>query len=276
MVNRKELDPERSPRDKFGQVVRTMREERGWTQEELAERIRCTGSHVSAVETGRRPATKQFAKRLDRAFGSGDRLERQSQALRSDALLEGFPEYVECEGRAEEIRLFEAALIPGLLQTREYAEAIEADHVRRGILTPEQAEERISLLIRRQVSLSRTLPPLISVVMDESCIHRQVGGAEVMSAQYTRLLEFAEQSNTALQIAPYSMGERRPFNRLVILLTLANGSPAAYVESQTQGYLDREITFVRPLVRDYHQLQVGALSQAKSVAMIEQLRKGTS
>ncbi|GAA2620339.1 hypothetical protein Stube_10130 [Streptomyces tubercidicus] len=72
-----------------------------------------------------------------------------------------------------------------------------------------------------------------------------------------------------------AIGERRPFNRLVNLLTLPDRPVVSYVESETHGHLDREITSVLPLVRACHQLQAEALSQRIQVAMTEQLRKGT-
>lgn len=189
-------------------------------------------------------------------------------------LLAGFPEYVDLEGRAAEIRLFEVGLIPGPLQTREYAAAIERGYVRRGALTGEEATERVEVLARRQSALVRLVPPLVIAVLDESCIRRLVGGPHVMDRQLAHLLEFAERPNTSLQIAPFTLGERRPFNRLLHLLTLTDRSVVAYDESQTQGYLDRESPSVLPLLRAYHQLQTEALSRAESVAVIHQARKG--
>src|SRR6478735_7601050 len=94
MVNRKDLDPDRSPSAAFGARLRSLRDERGWTQDELGERMGCSGAHISAVETGRRKPTQQFAASADRTFGTGGRFERQSRAVRHRALLEGFPEYV--------------------------------------------------------------------------------------------------------------------------------------------------------------------------------------
>ncbi|MFI5940400.1 helix-turn-helix domain-containing protein [Streptomyces uncialis] len=274
MVNRKQLDPEDGPQAAFGARLRMKRDARGWTQDELAERIGCTGSHISAVETGRRPPTRRFAASVDRVFDTGDQFERQSMAVRQTALLEGFPEYVAHEGRAAEVRLFESGVIPGPLQTRDYACEFANTAAERGDITPEQATERVDYLIGRQAALFRTPPPLIFVVLDESCIRRPIGGPDVMDAQLVRLLEFAELPNSWLQIAPYSMGARRPFNGVVHLLTMPDRSLMSYVESQTQGYLDRELSSVLPLVRNYHQLQIAAVSQAESVAMIEELRKG--
>ncbi|WP_406113172.1 Scr1 family TA system antitoxin-like transcriptional regulator [Streptomyces sp. NBC_01014] len=278
MVNRKELNPESSPQAAFGARLRSSREARGWKQDELAALVGYSGRHISALETGRKPPTLRFSRSLDTALGiagTADSFESTWGELRNGSLLEGFPEYVRHEGRAAELRLFEVGVIPGPLQTRQYAEAVEASHVKRGSITTEQASERVDFLIERQAALVRALSPLVTVVLDESCIRRTVGGPHVMDAQLRRLVEFSEQSNTLLQIAPFAMGEWRPFNRLVNLLTLTDRSMVAYVESETRGYLEREITSVLPLVRAYHQLQAEALSQAASVAMINQLRKGT-
>lgn len=274
-MNRKELDPEKSPSAAFGQRLRTLRDERGWTQDELGARMGCTGTHVSAVETGRRPPTRRFATNADRVFGTGDRLERQSRAVRHTALLEGFPEYVTYEARAAEIRLYEVGVIPGILQTPEYVSALTASAVERGAITPEQADERIALVAERQASLDRTPPPLVLAVLDESCLRRPVGSPTVMDGQLTRLVEFAALPNTVLQVAPFDMGERRPFDLPLYILTMESRSLVSYAESAQRGQLERETTSVVPLLTAYHQLQAEALSQAASVAMIQKLRKGT-
>lgn len=179
------------------------------------------------------------------------------------------------EAEASEIRLFELGIIPGLLQTPQYAAAIASGAVRRGAITSQQAEERLALLARRQASIERTPRPLIYAVMDESCIRRPIGGSGVMDAQLTRLAEFAELPNTVVQLAPYDLGERRSFDLPVTLLTLADRSHIAYSESAQQGRLERDIRFVQPMLTAYHQLQAEAMSQAASVAMIHEVRKGT-
>ncbi|WP_327336321.1 helix-turn-helix transcriptional regulator [Streptomyces sp. NBC_01324] len=275
MVNRKELDPEKSPSARFGQLLRRLRDERGWTQDELAERMGCSGTHISAVETGRRPPTLQFARNADRVFGAGERFERLSRAARYTALLEGFPDYVAHEARAAEIRLYEVGVVPGLLQTREYAAALEADAVRREAITPEQADERVELVLRRQAALARIPSPLIFVVLDEGCIRRPMGDPAIMDAQLEHLLRFAERPNTVLQVAPFSMGARRPFSLPITVLTMPDRSLMSYAESAQRGHLERETGLVLPMLTAYHQLQAEAPSQAASVDMIEQLRKGT-
>lgn len=278
MVNRKELNPEASPQAAFGARLRSARERRGWKQDELGVVIGYSGRHISAVETGSKPPTPRFSRSVDVALGiagTADSFERAWGEISNGSLLEGYQEYLGQEARAAEIRLFEVGVVPGLLQTAEYAMAIEASAVRRGAITPEQATERVELLVERQASLVRHIAPVVIVVLDESCIRRPIGGDETMDGQLAHLVKFAEEPHSILQVAPYTMAERRPFDRLVNLLTLPDRSIASYVESQTSGHLDRETASALPLMRAYHQLQAEALSQAASVAMITEVRKGT-
>ncbi|MEV7654296.1 helix-turn-helix transcriptional regulator [Streptomyces anulatus] len=278
MVNIKELNPEASPQAAFGARLRRMREERGWIQDQVADMVGCSGRHISAIETGRKPATLPFARKTDRLFdliGSPESFERQWQEMKHGNLLEGFPEYVGYEGRAVEIRLFQVGLVPGLLQTPEYAQAVAYGDVQRGSITAAQANERVSFLAERQAALVRSRPPMGFVVMDESCLHQQVGGPEIMDAQLRRLEEMSALPNWIIQVAPFSLGARRAFNLPVNLLTLADRSIVAYAESQAQGHVEREASSVLPMLTSYHQLQGEALSKAASVAKISQLRKGT-
>lgn len=278
VVNRKELNPESSPQAAYGARVRRLREDRSWSQEGLAVAAACSSQHISAIETGRKPPTLRFSRKLDIGFGTTDTaasFEREWYEMRRGSLLEGFPEYVRHEGRAVEIRLYNVGIIPGLLQTPEYARVLADSAVRRGAITPAQADERVSFLAERQAALVRARPPMLFVTMDESCIRRPVGGATVMDAQLARLVECAEMPNTLLQVAPYEIGERRTFDLPINLLTLPDRSVICYAESQAQGHLDRESMSVLPLLTAYHQLQAESLSQADTVAMINELRKGT-
>ncbi|GAU67700.1 putative DNA-binding protein [Streptomyces sp. NBRC 110611] len=277
-MNQNELNPDASPQAAYGARLRRLRKERGWTQADLAERMGYSSVHISGVENGKKFPTSRFSKAVDVAFGlvgTADAFEREYREIKHGSLLEGFPEYVKYEGRAVEIRQFEIGIIPGLLQTPEYARELADSAVRRGAITPEQAEESISFLAERQAVLVRSRPPMVFVTMDESCIRRPVGGPSVMDAQLARLIEFAEMPNTLLQVAPYEIGARRTLNLPVNLLMMPDRSLIFYAESQAQGHLDRDSASVMPMLTAYHQLQAESLSQAASVAMIEQLRKGT-
>ncbi|QKW49122.1 helix-turn-helix domain-containing protein [Streptomyces buecherae] len=273
-MNLKDLNPDSSPQAAFGARLRRVREERGWTQEEFGEKVGYSGTHMSAIETGRKPPTLRFSRSLDRFLG-GDAYEREWREMRNGSLLEGFPEYVNYEGRAAEIRLYEVGVVPGLLQTPEYATALAAGAVKRGAITPQEAEEFVRLAAERQAALIRTPAPLLFATLDESCIRCPVGGPSVMNAQFDRLIEFADQPNTVLQIAPFTMGEHRAFTLPITVLTMTDRSLMSYAESSQRGHLERETAFVLPILTAYHQLQAEALTQASSVTMIRQLRKGS-
>ncbi|CAO0833790.1 hypothetical protein SMICM17S_00936 [Streptomyces microflavus] len=270
MVNLKDLNPDASLEAAYGARLRSAREERGWRQDDLAGRIGYTGRHVSGVENFRHQSpTRKFSIAVDVALGfvgyDGVVRARVAEDQARGAVAGVLPEYVALEGRAAEIRLFEVGVIPGLLQTREYAQALADGAVDRGVITREQADERVSFLMGRQAALLRDVPPVLIAVLDESCILRPVGGPDVMAAQLQYLIDFAAQPHTTLQIAPYSIGERRPFNRSVNLLTLQDRSVVSYVESETQGHLDRELGSVIPMVRAYHQF-------AERVSVADRLR----
>ncbi|WP_264483158.1 DUF5753 domain-containing protein [Streptomyces pinistramenti] len=172
--------------------------------------------------------------------------------------------------------MFQIGVIPGLLQTPAYASALAGGGVRRG---PSHTNRMLDASRCWRSGRRRWCapgPPTMLVVMDESCIRRPVVGAEVMDEQLQRLVEFAGLPNSMLQVAPYDIGERRSFNLSINLLTLPDRSVIAYAESRAQGHLDREATFVLSALSAYRQLQAESLSQAESVAVIRQLRKGPS
>lgn len=278
-MNRKELNPEGGPEAAFGARLRSSREEHGWTQEGLGERMGFSSTHISAVETGRKISTLRFSRSADTVFGTAgteDTFERHWREIRHGVLLEGFPEFLGYESRAVEIRLYEVGVIPGLLQTPEYATVVTESTVKRGAITADHASERIAIVAERQAAVLRVPPPLVFVVLDESCLLRPIGGPALMRNQFTRLLEFAELPNTVLQVAPFGMGECRPLSLPVTVLTLPDRSIMSYSESAQRGHLERDNNSVVPMLTAYHQLQAGAHSQAVSVAMIDQLRKGTS
>lgn len=180
------------------------------------------------------------------------------------------------ESRAVEIRAFQLGIIPGLLQTQEYARAEADSFVQRRTITVEQADERLAVLAERQATIERNEPPMVMIVMDESCLRQMVGDPGVMRRQLERLIEVAELPYWTVQVAPFDLGVRRTLKLPVNILTMPNRAVVTYVESQTQGYVDKEQASAVLLLMAYHQLQAVALSPAESRAMIEQLRKGST
>ncbi|MFJ2864409.1 helix-turn-helix transcriptional regulator [Kitasatospora sp. NPDC087314] len=273
MVNIKEIDPQSSPWAPFGVQLRRSRRAMGLKQEQLARKVGVHPSYVSFVELAQRPPSEKFATKADEVLQTGGTLLLMYWQLKHTALVPGFPEYANYESSAEQIKLFEINVIHGLLQTKAYATAWEQGNIRRGTATPEQAEERINYLLTRQQTLHRTPPPILHAVLDESCLRRTIGGRDVMIEQLLHLERLASQPRIFIQVAPYSLGESRPFTRVVTMLMLPTRKMIAYSETEQRGYLDRDTESIAALVRDYDQLLVEAMNQADSVAMIRSVRR---
>lgn len=108
------------------------------------------------------------------------------------------------EAQAEQVRWYVPQIVPGLLQTEQYArEVIRSTAV---IMPPGEIERRVQVRMTRQRVLDKDDPLTLSVVLDEAALLRQIGGAEVMRGQLLRLAEAAGQSNIELQVLPNSAG----------------------------------------------------------------------
>jgi transcriptional regulator with XRE-family HTH domain len=268
-----DLDPSSSPWAAYGTQLRRSRKAKGLSQAQFGELIGYSATYVSYLERGQRPATLHISVAADAALETGGTLELMWWSLRHAALIEGFPEFAAREAKAAKIRAFELGVIPGLLQTPEYAMALAAAAVRRGSISQEQADERVAFLATRQALLGRSPAPVVHVVLDESCLRRMVGGQEVMVHQLAKLESVAEQPRRIIQVAPYELGERCPFVLPVWLLTMPDRTVLGYTESHQRGFLERESDSVAAWEREYDWLQVDALSQANSLAMIQEVRK---
>lgn len=270
----REPDATSSPALRFGAELRRQRRSRGWSQIKLARLLGCSHGWISLIERGKRTCDPHFAVKADEVFDTGGTFVELYRRIKSAALLEGFEEFTDCETRCRRLRTFELGVLPGLFQTQRYAAAMEAAAVERGSITQAQADERVSYLAARQRRvLEQQRPPVVHAVMCESCLHRPVGGPEVMAEQFDHLEALARRPHITVQVAPFSLAEQRPFLLPVVLLTLPDHSVVGYAESQLRGHLERGRNAIAALERDYDQLQVEALSKTASLAMIRAARK---
>ncbi|MDH6108840.1 transcriptional regulator with XRE-family HTH domain [Kitasatospora sp. MAP12-15] len=272
-MNLKRLDPSKSPLAAFGDQLRRSRNEKGWTQDQLGDRMGCSGGHISGLETAAKSPGRKFAIRADAVFGTGLTFQILWQAVKNQAFLEGFPEYVAKEAHAKTLRFFQTRIIPGLLQTEEYAAALESGYVQRGKATQDQADGRVRFLMDRQRILHATPAPSLHSIMDEVCLRRPIGGRGVMVRQLRHLEELYQRPKTTIQIAPDSLAEAHPLNHPVTLLTLPGRVVLGYTETLQRGYLERDSETVESWASDYDQLAVEALSRAASLALIRKIRE---
>ncbi|MEV0418451.1 helix-turn-helix domain-containing protein [Streptosporangium canum] len=227
-----EPDPSASPRIRFGAELRKIRLLSGLSQRRLGNLIHVSVSHLSMVENGRRTPTLDLARKTDAALGRGreltDLLDRLNRT--ADQLPRWFRPWLDFEREAESLYIWQLSMVPGLLQTEDYARVFLS---RNPDATAEQVEEYVAARMARQEILNRPVPPLLWVVLDESVLHRPVAGPAVMKGQFERLLHAGENPRISLQILPY--GARNVLGLLgsFIIADLPRGDRSvAYIESQ--------------------------------------------
>jgi hypothetical protein len=172
------------------------------TQTELGELVPCDKSTVSRIEASLVQADQAFARACDVAFphlnGFFARFWKDCQTWGA-AFPAAFREFAAYEAEAVAIWTFQHSLVPGLLQTEDYARAVLERHPN---VTSEQVAERVAARLARQSVLERTDPPLFWVVLDENVLHRRVGGATVMQEQMAHLAAMARRPNITVQVIP--------------------------------------------------------------------------
>lgn len=189
--------------------------------------------------------------------------------------------YVSLEDSAETIRQYEAELIPGLLQTRAYAEQVI--RVPAGYVAEDEIERRVRVRVERQSLLTRPRAPHLSVIINEAVFKRPVGGAEVMFEQLGHLIDVQQRANVFVRVLPFAAGVHGgmaacgPFTVLDFPSTAAGDPlepPLAYAESLTGAmYLNKpdEVAAYRLAWDD---IEKRALDQEASRAFIKELQEG--
>lgn len=220
------------------------------TVEQVAEDLLCSPSKVSRMETGHRGATQRDVRDLCRIYNLTDPAqvshlmelarEGKQQAWWQSFELDYFTTYVGLEQAATSVMYYQSSIVPGLLQTVEYAEAMyEASMPSE--FTPERVREHIDVRIRRQQVLTRDPPLRLRAVCDEAVLHRVVGGPGVMAAQLRHLKEVTAMPDVTLQVIPYSAGAHPAMDNMFTILELGDVPPVVYVEGLMGWlYIERE------------------------------------
>lgn len=242
----------RSPtvrRRELGALLRALRQERGYTVEQVAERLLCSPSKVSRMETGQRGATLRDIRDLCDLYGLTEESERQrlfylARQGKRPGWWQGyeltFATYVGLEADAVSIKHFTSSTVMGLVQTADYARAIHDagfQDFRSG-----RIDELVEVRMKRQQLLNRDPPLGLHVVFDEAVLRRPVGGAPVMVAQLRRLVELAESPQIQIQVVPYEVGAHPAMDSNFTVLEYGGSAPdVVYVEGLSgKIYLERE------------------------------------
>jgi Domain of unknown function (DUF5753) len=183
---------------------------------------------------------------------------------------DGFEVYVDLEAEASALRTYESQLVPGLLQTAEYAKAV----LTAAWVTTEAEEiaRRMAVRTRRQeLALARDRPLQLWAVLDEAVLRRVVGGPEVMHAQLTRLAEAARQTNITLQVLPFGVGAHIAMLGTFVLVSFPEqGDPdIVYIETDTSSLYLEEPQEIGRYGEIFDHLRATALSPRESAAFID-------
>lgn len=265
-----EINPEESPRALFAYELRRYRLEAGMAQAELARRIGYTASVVGMVETVRRPPGKRFAELCDRVLGLDGVLARLCSIARWETVPEHFRDWMDVEQEASALRSWDPMLVPGIFQVEGYARRVIEDEP--GV-TPELVDQHVASRLRRKSIFMRDRPTKVFSLIDESVLHRPVGGAEVMREQLAYLLQVTQHPQVTLQVVPYGAecmcGLLSPFT-----LAELHGSPLiVYVESAARGQVIEDRATLTRVGARYDAIRADAHPQHISLQLIKEAVK---
>ena len=272
----------RSPtvrRRELGALLRTLRNQNGLTVEQAAEQLLCSPSKVSRMETGHGAATPRDIRDLCNLYAVTDQAERDRlMKLARESKLQGwwqsydltYATYVGLEAEAVAISDFQSSVVPGLLQTPDYARAGHEGTMPR--LTNEQIEMQIQAKLTRQSLLTQANPLTFRAVMDEAVLRRVVGGPQVMGKQLDRLIEVARLPNVTLQIIPFTVGSHPGLESNFNILELPKPTPSiVFVEGLVGSmYLERAEDLKR-YQEVFERLQTVALSPKDTINAIAKI-----
>ncbi|MFF5258354.1 Scr1 family TA system antitoxin-like transcriptional regulator [Actinomadura viridis] len=262
------LNPNNSFAEHYGWKIRTLRESRNWSLDDLAERIACSPSHLSKLERAQKSPDEKIARLLDAAFGSQYFAEHYEVAAR-DRLPATARSLGEYEAEATQIRAYMPTLVVGLLQTEAYTRAIVMSGPYRA-----DVEEIVAERMRRQTILDGVGAPRLLVVVDEAALRRVVGGKDVMQEQLARIEVDMAKPNILVQVVPGDTAEYAALSGGFELLSLAEGGDIAYVEAPSgAGRMLEDPDILKGMDETYDLARSAALSTTETARLIKEIRE---
>jgi transcriptional regulator with XRE-family HTH domain len=267
-------------RKRLSTELRRLRERAGLTCEDVGQRLECSGTRISRMETGRIGARPGDVRELLEIYGvTGAEADALVQLAR-DARRKGwrhaygpvlppwFEAYVGLESDAARLREFQPMMVPGLLQTEDYARAVLRAAPQPG--HGGDIDRQVALRMRRQAILDGAGPLEAAIVLGEGVLRAQVGGPAVMRAQLHRLAGLAARPNVTLQVLPLRTAAQvqpvTPFS----MLEFADPADATvvYIEHLTGSLLLENEDEVRRYRVMFDRLCAAALGTGQSAGLI--------
>jgi transcriptional regulator with XRE-family HTH domain len=267
----RENDLDGTPQGVFGAELRYYRGRAGLSQTDLAALVNISHDVISKIETGDRPPAKDFPERLDavpeldtrggltRIWGN------LRKGLRHRAVPGWFQPWTHFEAQAATLRSYEPLLVPGLLQTEDYARAILA-------ASPggkhDDLDDQVAARIARKAVFARADAPQLWSVVDEGVLHRSIGGTKVMHDQLEHLADVAENPQTTIQVIPASTGAHAGLLGGFVIADLDSSPSMVYLETAAEGQIADSPAIVAHAMLRFDALRSEALPRAASRDLI--------
>jgi transcriptional regulator with XRE-family HTH domain len=252
----------------FGQELKRRREAAGLTQVELGALVFISGGYIGQFEQAIRKPQFDVAKRLDVVLQTDGFFERTWKQLIDDKrYADYFAHAAELEQQATKICEFAPALVPGLLQTAEYARAVTIAMNR--FATDEYVEEKVSGRLERQKILKDATRPVYWAILHENALRIPVGGPATMAKQLEHIAALARDRTVLVLVLPYSAGPYSVMTGSLKLMEFEDAPPTAYTEAVYSGNLLDDPAVVMRAQEAYDLLRAAALSPEASLALIE-------
>lgn len=258
---------------KFANQLRGWRAKRGWSQVELAAKLEYSNALVSQIEGERKQPSADFAAKCDEVFDTPATFADLQELVAREAWPSYFAPVVDSETRATQVHEWEQRVIPGLLQTEDYARSVIAAGQPR--ITPDELERKIALRLERQGILARDVErPMYWTVIHEGALRHVVGSPEIMQAQLGRLIDAADSPDILIQVLPYSAGDHPGTDGPFLVFDFANAPSSGYTECKGGGMIVEQPEQVAGLVTTMSLIRAAALSPRESREYIMRIRDG--
>ncbi|MDG4828649.1 helix-turn-helix transcriptional regulator [Solwaraspora sp. WMMD1047] len=258
----------------FGSELRRARTAAGFSLEGLSPLVQYSPSTIAKVETAARRPRLDFVRRCEKVLHTDGLLLRIHATIGPDAGLPWYREWFAIESTALALRWFELSIVPGLLQTEEYARTLLRAG---GLLDKTQIEEQVTTRLDRQAVLTRDQPPHFAVVIDERVIRQPVGGPRVMAEQLRHLLAVCDaQPRVRIQVVPIATGAYAGLNGPFVIAIPAEGDEVAFRDNQGKGELVEEPGEVAAMRQLWESVKGEALSYQQSIELIGEVAESWS
>ncbi|MFI0454389.1 Scr1 family TA system antitoxin-like transcriptional regulator [Actinomadura sp. 6N118] len=245
--------------------LRFHRLKHGLSGSQLGRIINCSRHTVSNLEAGR-PGwwlKEDQAVKLDQYFALNGHFKRLLRYARLGHDPDWFKAHVQYEARATEHKIYELGVIPGLLQTPDYARALFRSFGSKDV------EGQVATRMERQRAVFDENPPFLWVILAQPVLEWLVGGPNVMREQLTRLLEVAEQPDVILRVVHKSAGGHPGLGGAFQIMTV-EGADLVYTEALGGGRLVEGGSEVQAFARRFGRIGAQALTESASLKHVQQ------